>query len=67
MSDRLYGRIVSWHVLVGPTRSGYATRCGRRVDTVTRRSEVSDTLPLGEPSCETCARLTLRDTEAPDA
>jgi len=47
---------LSWHVVSVMGR----TRCGRLwTDTDPR----SDDLPLGEKSCETCARLILHDAE----
>ena len=49
---------LSWHI-VGRIRGG-ATRCGRWISVP---SPSADDLPLGEKSCESCARLTLHDQE----
>jgi hypothetical protein len=57
----MYVRIRSWHVVLMPTRAfdTYRTRCGRTVTT----KDARDSLPLGDPSCETCIRLTLHDED----
>lgn len=54
-------KIVSWHRIAKVTAAGWHTRCGRLI--TTQDAAVSDSLPLSEPSCETCARLTLHDEE----
>jgi hypothetical protein len=75
MSDRLWVKIASWHVATFTDRGGaLRTRCGLRArveGTITsgpsgptRVSRTSLFLPLGEKSCENCARLTLHDEEA---
>lgn len=71
-----YVKIASWHVEAMTYRSGMVkTRCGllarvegtlSKLDTPgvpIRISPTSETLPLGEPSCETCTRLVLHDQE----
>lgn len=73
-----YVLIQSWHSIASYDRGGAAqTRCGRRVvveGTIASgpgidASEVhltSDELQLGDRSCETCLRLSVRDVEKPD-
>lgn len=48
----------SWHILARVTASGWETRCGRFMD---EEGPVSDRLPDGEKSCETCLRLNAND------
>lgn len=63
-----YVLIRSWHIVEQTSRSGVVkTRCGRSVvPTATtegrdgapvRAYPLSDELPLGDKSCETCLRL----------
>lgn len=56
-----YLRIVSWHSIARVDAAGWHTRCGRVV--TTEDAPASDTLPLGEPTCETCLRLTIHDKD----
>ena len=49
---------LSWHI-VGRMRFG-ATRCGRWIPVP---SPTADDLPMGEKSCESCARLLIHDHE----
>ena len=55
-----YVRIVSWHVVLTPTRAfdTYRTLCGRTVVT----KDVRDTLPA-ERSCESCLRISIRKVD----
>jgi hypothetical protein len=56
-----YVRIRSWHRVAPVSRGGLPkTRCGRWADLA---APVSDELPIGEKSCETCLRLHARDEE----
>ena len=55
-----YVRIRSWHLIALRAPAIYTTRCGRMVPT---DAPTSDSLPLGERSCETCLRLARRDEE----
>jgi hypothetical protein len=67
----IYAKLYSWHQLEieapaatgGDTSSALValTRCGREVP---GDAPTSPTLPLGEPSCETCLRLVRHDEEA---
>ena len=50
------GRRLSWHVVFHEIW----TRCGRLPDVDAPRAV---DLPLGERSCETCARLVIHDVE----
>lgn len=54
-----YVKVRSWHVVTGVRAdgTGVVTRCGLRRPPET----TSATLPLDEPSCETCLRLTAHD------
>ena len=58
MSNQFWVRIRSWHALSGLT-AGH-TLCGRRAGS---DADVSDQLPSGEKSCETCLRLLARTLE----
>lgn len=52
----------SWHSMLTFTRNGSVlTRCGRLVPGPDQR--LSDSLPMGEKSCETCWRLLAHDGE----
>jgi hypothetical protein len=67
MSDRLYVKWPSergsWHVFVTFTRAGRVLlRCGRSFAGQSDM-EQSDTLPLGERSCENCLRGVSHDEE----
>lgn len=56
-----YLKIVSWHSLARVTAEGWYTRCGRVV--TIEDAPARDTLPLDEPTCETCLRLTIHDRD----
>jgi hypothetical protein len=70
----------SWHSILTTTRTGAVlTRCGRRyavegtlsgpLDAEGTPQEVhatSDTLPMGDKSCELCLRMAIRNGEALD-
>lgn len=67
-------RIASWHVIAMTFRGGAVkTRCGRGPLTIdgtlagggTKVHLTSETLPLGEPSCEICTRLVIHDQDVP--
>lgn len=68
-----YVRLTSWHRISMTYRSGMVkTRCGRGplgvIGAITSAGIVyptSDSLPMGERSCETCLRLTTHDAEPP--
>jgi len=53
---RSYLRLDSWHVRGPVPIEGWDTLCGRHVNAA-QKAPVSDQLPLGEKSCETCLRL----------
>ena len=57
-----YIKIVSWHVILTPTRvpNRYVTLCGRRAT-----GHTSPVLPA-EKSCETCLRLEARRDDRED-
>lgn len=55
-----YLKVRSWHQIASVTDSGWHTRCGLNV---TQSAPASDRIPLGEPSCESCLRLTAHDAE----
>jgi len=57
-----YIRVRSWHVVAKVDAVGWRTRCGLTI--TTEDAPVSDRLPLEDPSCESCARLTLHDADA---
>lgn len=65
MSDIDWVKIDSWHIIEMTTRGGgKRTICGRYIASPTV-VDLSQRLPLGEKSCETCARLIL-SREDPD-
>lgn len=56
-----YVKLRSWHaVKVLDEFGAIRTRCGREAD---GQQGVAESLPLEEPSCETCARLVLHDLD----
>ena len=70
----MYAKVHSWHRIVLTFRSGMVkTRCGLNlvvegtlsvpplVPNIVRPT--AEELPLGEPSCESCLRLTAHDEE----
>lgn len=73
MSGFDYVKIDSWHTIKLTTRGGgKQTLCGRYIASPSV-AELSQRLPLGEKSCESCLRLSTSQsdpdvaTEAPDA
>lgn len=59
MSARSYVRwAASWHVLGKVPLDGWDTLCGHHI-TPAQNATMSDALPLGQKSCESCARLAL--------
>lgn len=57
MLPRSYLKLESWHVLKRVDEIGWHTYCGRTI--VGEKARGDDALPLGEKSCESCARLVL--------
>jgi len=59
-----YVRVRSWHRIdyVDEEQTVALTRCGRHL--LLEGRQTADTLPLAEPSCETCLRLADRDDDA---
>jgi len=56
-----YLKVRSWHRIAKVDDAGWHTRCG--ITVTTESVPASDTLPLGEKSCETCLRLEVVDTD----